>query len=1004
MMKRKFHLTVLCAILLSTSLPAQNWFADESFLNYYSDNEQIFLVPDLQRVDIYLKSEPTNGPIHLAKAKGFVGWSKAKNMMSIDFSDYQDVNISNLTPPQLAKILEIPYEDIHEVVPSVKVNGRIKATLKNDFIFKLNSSVEPKYLESLFERLGAEIKTQKPDGSIIVSLKKVKNGFDLIHELAALQLIEYAQPDMEVKIEHTSDPLFAKQYQIQNNGGYIDGLQTVKGIDLNVVPAWDITKGSGVTIAVLDDGLEAHEDLPNITGGFTPADGGNGAPTATGKHGMAVAGIISGQHNNVGVKGISPNSKLLGVNIFAQGTTLSDYAEAFYWAVDNGADIINNSWGFIFEDLDIESVNPPIYTVRKGAMCSNNPFPALTSAINFAADHGRNGKGCIITFASGNWAQEGPLGQNSDECVTYPGSLEKVIAIGAVNPKGVKTIYSDYGPKLDFVAPSNDLNSSGSRSYYGVRTIDREGARGYSRSNYHSGFGGTSAATPAASGAIALVLSANQELTRQELTSLLINTAKDVEEAGFDTRTGHGLIDAYAAISHSGDQLPVDPCAHIGGDDDSDGICNADDCQPNNASYPSTPGSSCNDGDPSTENDRVTSDGCGCQGTSIACYDAGGDADGDGYCFEDDCDDTDPFLPGKPGDYCDDGDSSTSNDRVTADGCGCQGQTIPCFDEGGDLDGDGFCFLDDCDDENPLVPAIPGTACDDRNSNTENDLIQSDGCTCKGTLIDNDENNNDDDNDTDNTETEEDPEEEAACVNPENLAAGGKASLSSTFFTFGASRAIDGDKSSSRYAQTNYSRDPYFDLDLTNSAEIKQINILLKATPKSTIQVFVSDNSFDSQTLDDLMNDASVTKLEINEADNVIPVEVIGRYIRLQTGGFQSLAIIEIEVMGCEINTQASATDFDFEEKSNELDSPLAMMAFPNPTNNDAFVAFENGVGKSGALFVHNSLGQVVFHQHMDKIPLIPVHLDMDGLENGMYIIEVVTDNQRLTEKLILSR
>ncbi|MFK7806323.1 MAG: hypothetical protein AB8F74_00850, partial [Saprospiraceae bacterium] len=60
-----------------------------------------------------------------------------------------------------------------------------------------------------------------------------------------------------------------------------------------------------------------------------------------------------------------------------------------------------------------------------------------------------------------------------------------------------------------------------------------------------------------------------------------------------------------------------DPCDGQGGDSDNDGVCNNQDCQPNNPNFPATPGSSCNDGNANTENDMVTADGCGCEGTPV---------------------------------------------------------------------------------------------------------------------------------------------------------------------------------------------------------------------------------------------------------------------------------------------------------------------------------------------------------------------------------------------------
>jgi len=107
------------------------------------------------------------------------------------------------------------------------------------------------------------------------------------------------------------------------------------------------------------------------------------------------------------------------------------------------------------------------------------------------------------------------------------------------------------------------------------------------------------------------------------------------------------------------------------------------------------------------------------------------DEDNDGLCAEDDCDDNDGTLPAPPGVACDDGDPNTFNDVVGADGCSCAGVACP------DNDGDGICADQDCDDNNAAFPMAEGAACDDGNVNTENDLIQADGCTCAGTPIGN---------------------------------------------------------------------------------------------------------------------------------------------------------------------------------------------------------------------------------------------------------------------------
>jgi hypothetical protein len=120
-----------------------------------------------------------------------------------------------------------------------------------------------------------------------------------------------------------------------------------------------------------------------------------------------------------------------------------------------------------------------------------------------------------------------------------------------------------------------------------------------------------------------------------------------------------------------------DPCAGLGGDTDGDGTCNNNDCQPNNPAFPATPGTACNDNNPNTTNDVVTANGCGCAGTPVdPCANLGGDTDGDGTCNNNDCQPNNPAFPATPGSPCNDNNPNTTNDVVTANGCGCAGTPV----------------------------------------------------------------------------------------------------------------------------------------------------------------------------------------------------------------------------------------------------------------------------------------------------------------------------------------
>ncbi len=107
------------------------------------------------------------------------------------------------------------------------------------------------------------------------------------------------------------------------------------------------------------------------------------------------------------------------------------------------------------------------------------------------------------------------------------------------------------------------------------------------------------------------------------------------------------------------------------------------------------------------------------------------DNDNDGVCQPDDCDDSNASIPAPVGSSCNDGNPDTNNDVIQSDGCTCAGTPVGCTDN----DNDGVCQADDCDDSNASIPAPVGSSCNDGNPNTNNDVIQGDGCTCAGTPV-----------------------------------------------------------------------------------------------------------------------------------------------------------------------------------------------------------------------------------------------------------------------------
>ena len=201
----------------------------------------------------------------------------------------------------------------------------------------------------------------------------------MIHALAQENAIAWGEPDFKMEIQKRIDPKYSEQWFLNNTGGSIDGKALVNDLDIDAPEAWAISTGSSsVTVAVIDDGVEAHEDMSTLLTGYTPANSGDGTPYASNDgHGQACAGIVAALHNEIGVRGVAPGVSVFSVNIFHPSTTNSDLAVAINWAVNNGADVLSNSWGFNSCTTSISSLN---------------------SAFSNAATNGRGGLGCKFSI------------------------------------------------------------------------------------------------------------------------------------------------------------------------------------------------------------------------------------------------------------------------------------------------------------------------------------------------------------------------------------------------------------------------------------------------------------------------------------------------------------------------------------------------------------------------------------------------------------------------------
>ncbi len=446
----------------------------------------------------------------------------------------------------------------YDLLPSFSHKG-FAMDPTGDIVFKPTSQTNAEKILSIY---ASEIKLIEATqyGTYVIRPKKMANLLTIANKIYESGLVDWCEPDFLVEIvKHQApvtpgDPTYAQQYYLNQNNN----------IDINAPTAWGTSVGCGIIrVAVVDDGVENHEDLGNRVVAGVSASNVNGSingspitalpPVGEGiiGHGQACAGIIAATHNTLGVAGIAPNSQIIPVNIFTdwwldntfvQGqrlrwrNTTQQLANVINWAWDptrGNADILSNSWGYATTD--------PSIVPESGQ---------LIQAITDARTQGRlrNGQrlGCVVVFASGNW-------NNLFAGVTFPANINGVVTVGAIDRNGNIWNYSSRGPEMDVVAPSGATNNQGD-----VWTTDRTNANGYVNGNYVGTFGGTSAAAPQVSGIAALMLSVRPNLTEAQVLNILRNTATDMGTAGFDNTFGAGRVNAEAALRQVGNIIGPD--------------------------------------------------------------------------------------------------------------------------------------------------------------------------------------------------------------------------------------------------------------------------------------------------------------------------------------------------------------------------------------------------------------------------------------------------------------
>jgi subtilisin family serine protease len=361
--------------------------------------------------------------------------------------------------------------------------------------------------------------------------------FDIATALLREPNIELCHP--ELIREARQRAAFAQQWHLKRttiNGKVVDQ-------HANVEAAWSLSDGTGVTIAVIDDGVDIdHKEFRSAGKVIAPRDVTRGTdnprPGSGNNHGTACAGVACAD-GNFGASGVAPRARLIPIRL-ASDLGSQEEADAFAWAADHGADVISCSWGP--KDGSFTSPNDPLHNQVV-------PLPDSTRlAMEYAINHGRNGKGCVICFAAGN-------GNESVDNDGYA-SFNKVIAVAASDDTGVKAPYSDFGAAIWCAFPSNHFFQSLTP---GIWTTDRSGTLGYNPGKTSSGdaagdftnsFGGTSSACPGVAGVAALVIARNPNLRWDEVKDVLKRSCDRIDPAGgqYD-ENGHSPLYGFGRVN-----------------------------------------------------------------------------------------------------------------------------------------------------------------------------------------------------------------------------------------------------------------------------------------------------------------------------------------------------------------------------------------------------------------------------------------------------------------------
>jgi len=434
---------------------------------------------------------------------------------------------------------EVLLEFKEESITDKKTLGLLSDVSRVQEVFsKINRSALVQTCRSLHKE---QPSTRKSSGAVKKGVRAVLVDLDdpnvdiheLCRKLASMPEVATAEPNYIYHPHSVPNDPFAT-----SSGLWGQGFQDQWGLHLaEVFPAWDKeTQTNEVIVAVVDSGLDFnHPEMegrfwmnPNEVVGNGIDDDSNGyvddyrgwdfvaetnSPTDTYGHGTCIAGIIGASANNVqGMAGISRHCKIMALKSGSSTCDVAAAAEAILYAVDNGAQVINLSFG------------------------GNLRSSVLESAINYAHDHD-----VVVVASAGNDA--------ATSVPIYPADYVNTISVGASSHLDLRTDFSNHGYKVDFMAPGGSDGGSGTGDTI-VTLKTSSGGIGTTVNSSYSRVRGTSFAGPFCCGVVAMMKNQRPGLTNDEIRSILRSSCDDIDASGWDEQTSYGRINANRALTY----------------------------------------------------------------------------------------------------------------------------------------------------------------------------------------------------------------------------------------------------------------------------------------------------------------------------------------------------------------------------------------------------------------------------------------------------------------------